>query len=80
MPACARDPIFRRMDPKDKRIGKDSMFSHACIKRDFDVDEWARPEFLEQGVWEWLEEEREQMSSSNLAEGGGLEVEGTRLG
>ena len=32
------------------KIGKDFMFSHGYIKHDFDVDEWARPEFLEQAA------------------------------
>ena len=31
-------------------IGKDFMVSHGYIKNDFDVNEWARPEFLEQRV------------------------------
>ena len=34
------------------KIGKDFMVSHGYIKRDFDVDEWGRPEFLEQAVRE----------------------------
>ena len=62
------------------KIGKDFMLSHGYIKNDFDVDEWAAPEFLEQGVREWLEEEWEKKSWSKLAEGGGLETEGVRLG
>ena len=33
------------------------MFSHDYIKRDFDVDEWARPEFLEKAAEEVLKEE-----------------------
>jgi len=55
------------------KIGKDFMVSHGYIKNDFDVDEWARPEFLEQGVRAWLEEEWEQRSWSKLSEGGTLE-------
>ena len=62
------------------KIGKDFMFSHGYIKHDFDVDEWARPEFLEQAATEVLKEEWERRSWSKLPEGGGLEVEGTRLG
>ena len=31
-------------------IGKDFMFSHGYIKHDFDVHEWAAPEFLEQAA------------------------------
>ena len=32
------------------KIGKDFMVSHGYIKNDFDVDEWAAPEFLEQAA------------------------------
>lgn len=38
-------------------IGKDFMFSHGYIKNNFDVNEWARPEFLEQAARELLEDE-----------------------
>jgi ABC-type nitrate/sulfonate/bicarbonate transport system substrate-binding protein len=62
------------------KIGKDFMFSHGYIKNDFDVDEWARPEFLEQAATEVLKEEWERRSWSKLPQGGGLEVEGMRLG
>ena len=62
------------------KIGKDFMFSHGYIKRDFDVDEWARPEFLEKAAEEVLKEEWERRSWSRLPHGGGLEVEAIRLG
>lgn len=62
------------------KIGKDFMYSHGYIKRDFDVDEWARPEFLEQAATQVLEEEWERRSWSKLPAGGGLEVERVRLG
>ena len=39
-----------------------------------------RPEFLEQAATEVLKEEWQRRSWSKLPEGGGLEVEGTRLG
>lgn len=61
-------------------IGKDFMVSHDYIKNDFDVNEWAAPEFLEQAATEVLKEEWEKRSWSKLPQGGGLEVEGTRLG
>jgi hypothetical protein len=44
------------------------------------VHEWARPEFLEQAATQVLKEEWERRSWGKLPEGGGLEVEGTRLG
>ena len=59
---------------------KDFMFSHGYIKHDFDVDAWAAPEFLEQAAIEVLREEWQRRSWSKLPQGGGLEVEGTRLG
>ena len=37
-------------------IGKDFMLSHGYIKNDFDVREWAAPEFLEQAAKELIEE------------------------
>jgi len=62
------------------KIGKDFMVSHGYIKHDFDVDEWAAPKFLEQAAVEVLKEEWQRRSWSKLPSGGGLEVEGTRLG
>jgi hypothetical protein len=62
------------------KIGKDFMFSHGYIKHDFDVEAWAAPEFLEKAATEVLEEEWARRSWSKLPEGGGLEVEGVRLG
>ncbi len=32
------------------KIGKDFMLEHDYIENDFDVDEWAAPEFLEQAT------------------------------
>ena len=56
------------------------MFSHGYIKRDFDVYEWAAPEFLEKAAEEVLKEEWQRRSWTKLPAGGGLEVEGVRLG
>ena len=61
-------------------IGKDFMVSHGYIEHDFDVNTWAAPEFLEQAAEEVLKEEWARRSWSKLPEGGGLEVEGVRLG
>ena len=49
-------------------IGKDFMFSHGYIKHDFDVHEWAAPEFFEQAAGELLEEEWKKRSSAKLPE------------
>jgi ABC-type nitrate/sulfonate/bicarbonate transport system substrate-binding protein len=61
-------------------IGKAFMVSHGYMKNDFDIAGWARPEFLEQAFEEVLKEEWERRSWSKLPDGGGLEVEGIRLG
>jgi hypothetical protein len=44
------------------KIGRDFMVRHGYIKNDFDVDEWACPEFLEQAATQVLEEKRERRS------------------
>ncbi|MGB5394518.1 MAG: hypothetical protein WBN16_09740, partial [Lutimonas sp.] len=44
------------------KIGKDFMLKHGYIKNDFDVEKWARPEFLEQAATEVLKEEWEKRS------------------
>ena len=50
-------PSLSAQNLESIKIGKDFMFSHGYIKNDFDVDEWARPEFLEKAVEEVLKEE-----------------------
>ena len=73
-------PSFSALNMQCIKIGKDFMVSHGYIKNDFDVDEWAAPEFLEQAAVEVLKEEWATRSWSKLPEGGGLEAEGVRLG
>ena len=43
------------------------MFSRGYIKNDFDVDEWAAPEFLEQAATELLKEEWETKKLEQVA-------------
>ena len=62
------------------KIGKDFMFSHGYIKRDFDVDEWARAGVPGEGGRRSAQGGVGARSWSKLPQGGGLEVEGTRLG
>ena len=61
------------------KIGKDFMLSHGYIKRDFDVDKWAR-----RTSWNRLSSRCSRRSGRTELEqtssGGRLEVEGTRLG
>jgi ABC-type nitrate/sulfonate/bicarbonate transport system substrate-binding protein len=47
-------------------IGKDFMLSHGYIKNDFDVHEWAAPEFLEQAAKELLEERWKKVTTDKL--------------
>ena len=61
-------------------IGKDFMFCHGYIENDFDVHEWAAPEFLEQAAKELLEEEWQKRSTARLPEASELHASTTRLG
>ena len=61
-------------------IGKDFMLSHGYIANDFDVHEWAAPEFLEQAARDLLEEEWAKRSMAKLPEGTELHAATTRLG
>ena len=47
-------------------IGKDFMVSHGYIKNDFDVHEWAAPQFAEQAVQQLLEERWEKLGEERL--------------
>ena len=63
------------------QINKDFMFSHGYIENDFDVFEWAAPEFLEKAAAELLEEEWKKRSMARLPEATTLEEAMTaRLG
>jgi hypothetical protein len=47
-------------------IGKNFMLSHGYIKKDFDVQKWAAPEFLEQAAKELLEERWKKETGKKL--------------
>ncbi|MDJ0957436.1 MAG: hypothetical protein QNI91_11280 [Arenicellales bacterium] len=49
-------------------IGKDFMLSHGYIKNDFDVHDWAAPEFLEQAAKELIEEKWQKATTEKLPE------------
>jgi hypothetical protein len=49
-------------------IGKDFMLKHGYIKNDFDVKEWAAPEFLEQAAKELLEDRWKKVTTDKLPE------------
>ncbi len=61
--------LVPNLSPQNMRsveIGKDFMYSHSYIKNDFDVNEWAAPEFLEQAARELLEEEWAKRTRAKL--------------
>jgi ABC-type nitrate/sulfonate/bicarbonate transport system substrate-binding protein len=63
------------------QINKDFMLSHGYIENDFDVYEWAAPEYLEQAAKELLEEEWKKRSMARLPQPTTLEEAMTaRLG
>jgi len=63
------------------QINKDFMLSHGYIENDFDVFEWAAPEFMEKAAAELLEEEWKKRSKARLPEATSLEESmKTRLG
>ena len=47
-------------------VNKDFMLSHGYIENDFDVQEWAAPEFLQKAATEVLEEEWKRRSQAKL--------------
>lgn len=61
-------------------IGKEFMLKHGYIKNDFDVSEWAAPEFFEQAARELIEEKWEVKSAEKLPEATQLLTETRRLG
>jgi ABC-type nitrate/sulfonate/bicarbonate transport system substrate-binding protein len=61
-------------------IGKDFMLSHGYIKKDFDVQKWAAPEFLEKAARELLEEEWGKRTTSKLPKTAAPLASGERLG
>jgi ABC-type nitrate/sulfonate/bicarbonate transport system substrate-binding protein len=56
------------------QINKDFMLSHGYIEHDFDVYEWAAPEFLEKAATELLEEEWKRRSMARLPQPTTLEA------
>ena len=55
-------------------IGKDFMLSHGYIKNNFDVNEWAASEFLEQASKELLEEKWTKVTTDKLPEATSLRM------
>ena len=73
-------PTCRRRTSPASRSARTSCCSHGYIKNDFDVHEWAAPEFFEQAAKELLEEEWKKRSTAKLPESTELEISATPLG
>jgi len=69
-------PVLSPQNLASIEIGKDFMLSHGYIKRDFDVHEWAAPEFLEEAAKQLIEEQWSMVTMSKLPEPTDLGVEG----
>jgi ABC-type nitrate/sulfonate/bicarbonate transport system substrate-binding protein len=61
-------------------IGKDFMLSHGYIKKDFDVQKWAAPEFIEKAAKELLEERWTKETGSKLPDATKLLDSSKRVG
>jgi len=61
-------------------MGKDWMLSHGYIKNDFDVHEWAAPEFLEKAIIELVEERWKKVTLEKLPNASVLQASARRLG
>ena len=60
--------------------GKDFMLKHGYIKNDFDVEQWAAPEFFEEAAKQLIEESWQKKSVEKLPEASELLTESRRLG
>jgi len=69
-------PVLSPQNMASIEIGKDFMLSHGYIKRDFDVHEWAAPEFLEEAAKQLLEEQWTMVTSSKLPKPTDLGIDG----
>ena len=74
-------PMLSPYNLEALQINKDFMLSHCYIENDFDVYEWAAPEFLEKAAAELAEEEWKKRSVAKLPQASSLEEAMTvRLG
>lgn len=56
------------------------MLSHGYIKNDFDVNEWAAPQVLEQAAKELLDEQSKKLTTANLPDATELLTSSPRIG
>ena len=59
-------PNLSKQNLASVAIGKDFMLKHDYIKNDFDVNEWAAPDFLEQAAQELLNERWEMETGAKM--------------
>ena len=62
------------------KTGKDFMLKHGYIKNDFDVQQWAAPEFLEEAVKQLIEEKWKKTTTEKLPQASELQAESRRIG
>jgi len=75
--------LVPNLSPQNLRsveIGKDFMFKKGYIKNDFDVNEWAAPDILEQAARELLEAEWKKKTTSKLPVAADTLESGGRVG
>jgi ABC-type nitrate/sulfonate/bicarbonate transport system substrate-binding protein len=74
-------PNFSPLNLATIDLSKDFMLSHGYIHHEFDIREWAAPEFLEEAAKQLLEEEWTMVTTAKLPEPTKLEATGhMRLG
>ena len=56
------------------------MLEHGYIRRDFDVQQWAAPEFLEEAGRELIADQWKKVTAAKLPEASELLASTTRLG
>jgi ABC-type nitrate/sulfonate/bicarbonate transport system substrate-binding protein len=66
-------PVLSPYNLEALQINKDFMVKHKYIEHDFDVFEWAAPEFLEQAAKELVEEEWKKRTMAKLPQATSLE-------
>jgi ABC-type nitrate/sulfonate/bicarbonate transport system substrate-binding protein len=75
--------LVPNLSPKNLKaveIGKNFMLSHGYIKRDFDVQKWAAPKFLERAAKELVEERWQMVTTEKLPETSVLQATTRRIG
>ena len=73
-------PNLSPMNMKCVEIGKNFMLKHGYIKNDFDVHQWAAPEFLEKATQELIEERWKKVTGEKLPSASELQASSRRIG